>query len=343
MQTAESLANYRKITNRIRSKGIPAVAILETTYACNLSCRHCYVSDSGSAELEFKDYRRLIDDLVDLGTFCLVFTGGEPLLRSDLFDIAGYADQQGFLKVLFTNGTLIDEPKAAQIRQAGFWKVEMSIYGACADTHDRITRRRGSFQKTLNALRLLRENGLDVSLKTLLLNLNIAEYRAMRDLTEDLGIDLRADFQINPKLDGDLKPLKYSISTKDMTSVMKTRSDISIFSCNGFQSADTLTCNAGKHMLSISPAGDVKPCVIFPVTCGNVKRPTLNRSGDPKTEYWVSSGPLNRMIFTIAGAARTRTSVSAAMPSVICIRVILRAQPPHLARLPKSDTNYIPK
>jgi radical SAM protein with 4Fe4S-binding SPASM domain len=273
--TMDNLANYLKITTKIKQKGIPVVAGLEVTYDCNLACKHCYVVRENGRELDLPEYCRLIDDLYDLGTFCIVFTGGEPLMRKDFFDIAGHAKRKGFLMVLFTNGTLIDGSVADSIGDLGFWKVEMSIYGATSETHDAITQRTGAFENTLFAVSLLRERGVDVSLKTLLLNMNIHEYREMKALAQSLALNFRADVQINPKLDGDCRPLDYRISEEEILFVLEERKDIQVFACEGTQYVNNLTCNAGKHLLGVSPQGEVKPCVIFPVPCGDVRERSI--------------------------------------------------------------------
>jgi MoaA/NifB/PqqE/SkfB family radical SAM enzyme len=108
MPYTDNQINFQKISAKLKGSSSPSVAGLELTYSCNVRCRHCYVNGLGGEELTLNEYRRLIDDLYDLGRFCLVFTGGEPLLRPDFFDIVAYANRKRFLKVLFTNGTLID-------------------------------------------------------------------------------------------------------------------------------------------------------------------------------------------------------------------------------------------
>ena len=284
-----NLDNYQKIAAKIKDNGVPVIAGLEVTYSCNLSCKHCYVVGGNARELDLNEYYKLIDDLFDLGTFCIVFTGGEPLVRKDFFNIAGYAKRKGFLIVLFTNGTLIDEETADKIKGNGFWKIEMSIYGGTAKTHDRITQRKGSFEKTLSAVNLLRERDMDVTLKTPLLNLNIHEYHMIKELAKKLGLNLKTDFQINPKMDGNLTPLSYRISPKETLDIVKDRDDLKYFQCDGFQYIDNLTCNAGKHILGVSPYGDVKPCIIFPVSCGNIKKTNIK-------EIWLTkNGILDRL------------------------------------------------
>ena len=193
MTYTDNLINYQRISAKLRGSGTPAVAGLELTCRCNIRCRHCYVTGSAEEELTLSEYRGLIDDLYDLGTFCLVFTGGEPLLRDDFFDIVGHARKKGFLTVLFTNGTRIDRETADRIEAARFWQVEISLCGATADTHDLITRCPGSFKKTVAAVRHLRRRGITVNLKTLLTRLNVHEFRSMETLARSLGAWFRFD------------------------------------------------------------------------------------------------------------------------------------------------------
>ena len=171
-------------------------------------------------ELTLAEYRGIIDDLIELGTFCIVFTGGEPLLRDDFFDIVAYAREKGFLTVLFTNGSRIDDAMAERIAEANFWQVEISLHGATAATHDRITGKSGSYAKTIAAVKMLRKHGVTVNLKSLLTRLNVKEQREMASLARSLGTRYRFDIQINPRLDGSLEPLDLALSTDDIKAVL---------------------------------------------------------------------------------------------------------------------------
>ncbi|MGQ9524296.1 MAG: radical SAM protein [Armatimonadota bacterium] len=153
---------------------------------CNLRCLHCY-SDSRDqdypGELSTEEGMRLIDDLAAFGVPTLLFSGGEPLMRPDVFELAAYAREKGLRCVLSTNGTLIDEATAQKIKEAGFAYVGVSIDGL-EDTHDRVRGERGAFRRTLSGIRNCRDIGIRVGLRFTVHKLNVNELPAIFDLME---------------------------------------------------------------------------------------------------------------------------------------------------------------
>jgi heme d1 biosynthesis radical SAM protein NirJ len=137
---------------------------------CNLTCKHCYATSADSVfrdELDTAAALTVIDDLHDAGVKVLILSGGEPLLREDLFVLSAYARTKGFFVALSTNGTLIDEQNIAQISAANFDYVGISIDGLEA-THDAFRQLKGSFARSMQAIRLCREQGIRVGLRTTL-------------------------------------------------------------------------------------------------------------------------------------------------------------------------------
>jgi len=118
----------------------------ETTQKCNLACSHCRMDvEKSYRELDTNQAKYLIDSLIDFATPILVFSGGEPLLRSDIFDIATYAKNKGLHTALASNGTLIDQSVAVKIKKAGIKRVSVSVDGSNAKTHDEFRNLEGSF------------------------------------------------------------------------------------------------------------------------------------------------------------------------------------------------------
>ena len=167
------------------------VVIWNLVRRCNLTCLHCYAI---SADIDFPgelgtvEIFRVLDDLKAAGVPALILSGGEPLLRKNLFDIAARAKALGFYTALSTNGTLIDLPLAGRIAAARFDYVGISLDGLRA-THDRIRRKEGAFEKSLNAMRLCRDMGVKVGMRFTLTQGNAAELPALLDLAEDERID----------------------------------------------------------------------------------------------------------------------------------------------------------
>ncbi len=136
----------------------------ELTKRCNLRCAHCRAEADDSlfsGELDTAAALRVVDDIAAFANPILVLTGGEPLYRADLFEIARHAVSKGLRIALATNGTLIDAGTARAIREAGFSRVSISIDGSGAASHDGFRGIPGSFDLALEGARLLREGGVE--------------------------------------------------------------------------------------------------------------------------------------------------------------------------------------
>src|SRR3970282_2079673 len=143
------------------------VVIWNLVRRCNLACMHCYSISADidfPGELDTAEVLRVMDDLKAFGVPALILSGGEPLLRKDIFDIADRAKALGFYTALSTNGTLIDLPLAMRIRDTGFHYLGISLDGLEA-THDKFRRQAGAFAKSLQALRLCRDMGVKVGVR----------------------------------------------------------------------------------------------------------------------------------------------------------------------------------
>lgn len=162
------------------------VVIWNLIRRCNLTCLHCY---SISADVDFPgelstaEVFRVMDDLKAFRVPALILSGGEPLLRKDIFEIAERAKALGFYVALSTNGTLIDMPLAMRIRDTGFGYVGISLDGL-QQTHDRFRRKEGAFVRSLAALRILRDLGVKVGVRFTLTEDNAADFEPLLDLVE---------------------------------------------------------------------------------------------------------------------------------------------------------------
>jgi heme d1 biosynthesis radical SAM protein NirJ len=165
------------------------VVIWNLIRRCNLACKHCY---SISADVEFPgelstaDVYAVMDDLKSFQVPVLILSGGEPLLRRDIFDVSQRAKALRFYLGLSTNGTLIDAGLADRIRGIGYDYVGISLDGI-GPTHDRFRRQPGAYQAALNGLRLLRERGVKVGVRFTMTEDNVAELPALLDLVEREG------------------------------------------------------------------------------------------------------------------------------------------------------------
>ena len=167
------------------------VVVWNVTRRCNLHCMHCYADSHDreyADELTTDEGIALLDDLASFGTPTVLFSGGEPLLRPDLFALVEHARERGLRCVLSTNGTLIDEEAAQRIVSAGFSYVGISFDGI-GRLHDKIRGKLGAFDASLKALRLLRDAGMRVGLRFTAHRKNVKQLPMIFDLLEEEEID----------------------------------------------------------------------------------------------------------------------------------------------------------
>lgn len=175
-----------------RGAGAPVapVVIWNLTRRCNLTCKHCYALSADHhypGELDLAEVHAVLQDLHAFGVRVLILSGGEPLLRADLFDIAARAQSMGFYVGLSTNGTLIDAALADRIAAQRFDYVGISLDGL-RDTHDRFRRLSGAFDRSLQAIRWLRERGVKVGLRYTMTVLNAHDFEPLLDLMRTEGV-----------------------------------------------------------------------------------------------------------------------------------------------------------
>ena len=263
----------KKLVATCVRENIPYAVQMELTSNCNLKCRHCFMVNDNDVELSSEEVIDIIDQLVDMGTFCLAFTGGEIFTRDDLFEIARYASRKGFFLTFMTNGTLITDEMMDEIRKLKLIKFELSLYGATAKTHDYITQVAGSFERTLAAIKELVKAGIEVTVKTTLMNLNIHESDDLKAMCEQLGVHDRISAGIAPMKNGSLEPQQYDLSFEDMEMYLSAH-DFDLSYLLEKQEKDPVhrfNCKAGKAGCSISPSGIVYPCVMMPMAVGNLR------------------------------------------------------------------------
>ncbi|MDD1712722.1 MAG: radical SAM protein [Methanoregulaceae archaeon] len=167
------------------------VVFWNLTDRCNLSCTHCY-SKSGpgrtnEGELSTAEALKVIDDLADMSVPLILFTGGEPLLREDIWELARHARSRGLKMALSTNGTLITPDFARRIKESGIEYAGISLDGAKAGTHDRFRNSPGAFEKTIKAFAVCREAGIRCGVRVTLTKENCHELEALVDLSISLG------------------------------------------------------------------------------------------------------------------------------------------------------------
>jgi 12,18-didecarboxysiroheme deacetylase len=172
------------------SKDKRPVVVWNVTQQCNLKCIHCYAHASNRVverELTFKEGQQLIDDLSEFGVPVLLFSGGEPLVRKDLPDLAAYAVKRGMRAVISTNGTLISKSLAKRLKEIGLSYVGISLDGMQA-VNDRFRGVNGAFNKAMEGIRNCKDAGIKVGLRFTINKVNVSEIPKIFDLIEKIDI-----------------------------------------------------------------------------------------------------------------------------------------------------------
>lgn len=168
----------------------PRLIFWETTAACNLKCIHCrrvtLAEQLTPQDLTTQEAFRLIDQIAEVGKPVFVLSGGEPLFRPDIYEIARYATDKGIPVALATNGTMIDAEVAEKIKASGVKRVSISFDGSDAATHDKFRALDGSFESAKSGFRALRKVGLPVQINTTVAKHNQTQLEAMRSMAKEM-------------------------------------------------------------------------------------------------------------------------------------------------------------
>ena len=171
--------------------GAPVTIVWNITNRCNLNCLHCHQDSSpasSESELTTSEAYKVIDNMSDAGVAILTFSGGEPLLRKDIYDTIKRANDRGMLCTIASNGILMTAEIVKKLSKAGIRRVEIGLDGARAETHDFLRNKQGSFEATLKGIKNCADVGFDELATTMTLHSkNVNELEATMELAEKLG------------------------------------------------------------------------------------------------------------------------------------------------------------
>jgi radical SAM protein with 4Fe4S-binding SPASM domain len=278
----------QRLRARALAHDIPIAAVLELTNRCNLRCRHCYIHPDPAAdsELTLAEYRTLFDQMAAAGTLFLTITGGEPFVRRDLFDILAAAREREFSFTLYTNGTLLTPQSADRLRELCPQKIEISLLGATAATHDGLTQAPGSWAKALAGARLLLDRGLRVELKTTWMRTNLGEADAIQALAKDYGASFRSAYLVIHRRDGhraeDLEVTEEQLREAARRALAKAGPRAKPPpppTLTEEQKAASSPCGAGQSSCRVDARGLVYPCAALDILLGDIRR-------TPFAEIW---------------------------------------------------------
>lgn len=268
----------------------PALVSWNLTRRCNLRCPHCYLSAGKKAENELStdECFAVMDELRDLGTEMIILTGGEPLLRKDIYDLARRASELGFWVVMGTNGVLINDRVARTMVDCGVKGVGISIDSIDPVKHDQFRGGPNSWQHSVNALEICKANGLEVLVQTTIMDMNRDEIPELIAFTRDKGAwSFNLYFLVQTGRGQQMSDLSASdtesvladlVAAQERFKPMLVRSKCAphfkrIAYERGLAGLDSGGCMAGTQYCRITPNGDVTPCPYMDVVAGNVRAP----------------------------------------------------------------------
>lgn len=279
----------------------------EITRACNLRCIHCRAAACHTPspdELSTEECFRLIEEIVSFATPILILTGGEPLLRPDVFDIAAHGTGKGLRVVMATNGTLLDEAAAARCVASGIRRISVSLDGVSPDVHDMFRQMPGAFDGSMKGIAAAKKAGLEFQINSSITMQNVDQLPGLLRMAVDLGAAAHHIFMLVPVGRGEslkgveIPPQRYEealhwfYDQRDKAPLqlkatcapqyyrilrqraVKEGRDVTqeAFGLD----AVTRGCLGGKSFCFISHVGQVQPCGYLELNCGNVRKEGLS-------------------------------------------------------------------
>jgi AdoMet-dependent heme synthase len=279
----------------------------EVTRNCNLNCIHCRASaDLGPypGELSREECLRLIDDIASFSKPVVILTGGEPLLRNDIFEISAYGNKRGLRMVMAVNGTLLNPENIKTMKDAGIQRISVSLDGATPETHDEFRRVKGSFARAIKGIEHAKTEALEFQINTTITSQNLEEIAEIHELAKRLGAKAHHIFVLVPTGRGKEIEKEQQVSPEEYEKVLRwfyeqekktalqlkatcapqyyrmrkeLRGEYPEGFVHGSSPLDTKTrgCLGGVGFCFISHAGQVSPCGYLELDCGNVRKNLL--------------------------------------------------------------------
>lgn len=283
-----------------QEKFVPLVISWNVTLRCNLKCAHCYINAENSKkpdELSNDAAKMLIHQITEVSRPLLILSGGEPLLRDDIFEIIRYGKERGLRIGMGSNGMLIDDKVAMKLKDAGMWTVAISLDSSVPERHDEFRGVKGCWERAVNAIKALKKVGIEVQINCTVTQENYDEIEKIMELAEDLGVDNFHLFflvpigrgtnvkDITPKMYEEMinrtlsktKKFKLNVKPSCAPQFMRVAKDQEINMSRWVRG-----CMAGLYYCRIYPSGEVTPCPYMPISLGNIRERSFK-------EIWFNS------------------------------------------------------
>ncbi len=295
--------------------GVPPLRLIawEVTRSCNLACKHCRAEahpEPYPGELSTEEAKALIDTFPEAGNPIIIFTGGEPFLRHDIFELIPYAKSKGLRCVMAPNGTLLTEENAVRIKELGIERCSISIDAPDKANHDEFRGVQGAFEASMRGIEYLKKAGMEFQINTTVTRNNLSMFKDIFNLARDIGAaawhifllvptgraaDLGAEVISAQEYENVLNWFYDFRKTTDMQlkatcaphyhRILRQRAKEEGIPVN-FETfgldAVSRGCLGGVGFCFISHTGQVQPCGYLELDCGNVRK-------TPFPEIWAKS------------------------------------------------------
>lgn len=276
----------RKLMRKAFKRVLPSTCTLSTINTCQADCLHCSAAQSMKQTkkiLTTEEFKDVIDQAIELGVVNITLTGGEPLLRKDLFELIQYIDKEKAVCSMFTNGEFLTEENVGKLDEAGMFSIMVSLDSPYSEEHDAMRRRPGLFDKALQGIKRMLEQGMLVGISTYASSENIANGKLEKLL--HLGKDLK----VHEIVIFDAVPTGRFIDKKDcmltdsdrqkirkITEEWRSNPDFpNITSMSWVNSPQGSGCFGANEQFYMTAWGDITPCDFTPLAFGNVKEEPL--------------------------------------------------------------------
>ncbi|MHA2006956.1 MAG: radical SAM/SPASM domain-containing protein [Promethearchaeota archaeon] len=278
------------IKGRIFRYPFPVAMTFAVTYRCQCKCVHCSAGRhlrNDKKELTTAEAKKLIDDSQNLGISILAFTGGEPLLREDIFELISYVDKKKVVPIMFTNGQYLTDENVDKLADAGLYSLFVSIDSPFSEEHDKLRNTPGLFDSAVNGIKKMKSRGIFVGLSSYATHSATEEgmYRKLYKFAEELGVHNVILFDGVPtgnmlKDTSEMLTHEQREEIREFSSNIFNKSKIPPLSSQSWQNSiegylGGIGCLAGNIQYYVSAYGDVAPCDFTPLSFGNIRETSL--------------------------------------------------------------------
>lgn len=282
----------QRTARTIGSMKRPPLVALEVTRRCNLHCIHCRAlanPEGAEDELATDEITGLFDQLAERTRPIVILTGGEPLLRDDIFEIARYGKDLGFHMAMAPNGTLMDEAVAQRMLDAGIDRISISLDAASAEVHDAFRQMPGAFAGAMKGIAAARAVALPFQINTSVTAMNVDELPKVHALAKELGANAHHIFMLvrvgrGRDLDAEVPPDRQEkvfawLAERHREGIISVRATcgphyyrvLTQRAGEGGVGTTTRGCLAGRRFIFVGATGRVQPCGYLDIDCGNIR------------------------------------------------------------------------